>query len=300
MLLMIKPIEVTDSRLVSTNVDETDYAAWSSATTYALGARVVRTTTHRIYESAQGGNLNKTPEDNTPTWWLEVEATDKWKPFDGRISLRASSATAIWWRIKAPVRCNFVAVFGIITGTVRVRVYTSAGALRSDTTKTAGGFFPYGYTTWTNAFTGFEFYDSLAFMDLNIQADDEVRVDFADSTLHEVGEIVIGPAIPLGDALMDTKTGFIDYSTKERDYYGDVVKVKRPAGDRAEYVVRAVSMSVERLLRQLRSVRSTPAVFVTQTPETLGTMVYGYVRDPMIGAAGPTLGLYTLEVEGVT
>ena len=49
-LRVIKPLTVTDAMLVS-NAPETDYADWSATTAYALADRVVRTTTHRIYES---------------------------------------------------------------------------------------------------------------------------------------------------------------------------------------------------------------------------------------------------------
>ena len=49
-LRAIKPIPVVDAMLVS-NVPETDYPEWSSTTAYALMDRVVRTTTHKVYES---------------------------------------------------------------------------------------------------------------------------------------------------------------------------------------------------------------------------------------------------------
>ena len=59
-LKVIPPVLITDSILTSSNVAETDYAVWSSGTTYSTGQRVIVTTgVHKIYESLQNTNLNK-------------------------------------------------------------------------------------------------------------------------------------------------------------------------------------------------------------------------------------------------
>lgn len=81
---VLVPFVFTDSDLLYTTVSENDHAEWSSATTYALGARVIRTTanTHNIYESLQAGNLNKVPENTLGTWWVIVSKTNRWKIFD--------------------------------------------------------------------------------------------------------------------------------------------------------------------------------------------------------------------------
>ena len=80
---LLVPISFADSDLLYTNIPETG-GEWSSATTYALGARVIRTTatTHNIYESLQAGNLNKVPENTLGTWWVIVSKTNRWKLFD--------------------------------------------------------------------------------------------------------------------------------------------------------------------------------------------------------------------------
>ena len=59
-LKVIPPVTITDSILLSSSVPETDYAAWNSGTTYSIGNRVILTSTHKIYESLQNSNLNKT------------------------------------------------------------------------------------------------------------------------------------------------------------------------------------------------------------------------------------------------
>jgi hypothetical protein len=50
---LIEPIPITDAVLSSSNVAETDYPAWSAATAYALGNRVILTALHKIYEAVK-------------------------------------------------------------------------------------------------------------------------------------------------------------------------------------------------------------------------------------------------------
>ena len=63
---LIRPTTLTDAMLTSSTAPETDYPAWSSATAYAVGARVILTATHRRYEalaaSLFSGSANSTAE----------------------------------------------------------------------------------------------------------------------------------------------------------------------------------------------------------------------------------------------
>jgi hypothetical protein len=100
------PIELTDTDLLYTDVTEDDYAVWNSGTTYAAGDRVIRTTstTHKVYESLQGSNLNKTPESE-PTWWIEVAATNRWRCLDQTLFQRTtvSGTMRYYWALPDPV-----------------------------------------------------------------------------------------------------------------------------------------------------------------------------------------------------
>ncbi|WP_285303354.1 hypothetical protein, partial [Klebsiella pneumoniae] len=80
-LKVIPPLSITDSILTSSNVAETDYATWSSGTTYNIGDRVryVSTNIHKVYESLRVTNLNHDPTTDTssPPYWIEVSATNR-------------------------------------------------------------------------------------------------------------------------------------------------------------------------------------------------------------------------------
>ena len=78
----IKPVSISDATLISSTIAETDYSAWSSGTTYALGDKVILTSTHRVYESLQAANTNHNPTEAASTWWLDIGPTNRWAMFD--------------------------------------------------------------------------------------------------------------------------------------------------------------------------------------------------------------------------
>jgi hypothetical protein len=86
--------------LASSSLPETDYAAWSAATTYALGDRVISTVTHRIYESAAGSNLNKDPTNilnrsGATIWWVDIGPTNTWAMLDDVNNTQSTGTTPI-------------------------------------------------------------------------------------------------------------------------------------------------------------------------------------------------------------
>lgn len=44
---LIQPTTVTDAILTSSNVPETDYAAWVNSTSYTIGQKVIVVATHK-------------------------------------------------------------------------------------------------------------------------------------------------------------------------------------------------------------------------------------------------------------
>ena len=73
---ILKPITLTDSILVSTNVHEVAPAIYNSGTAYALGAfcHVVNGLALDIYESKQAANTGHAPA-SSPTWWQYRSST---------------------------------------------------------------------------------------------------------------------------------------------------------------------------------------------------------------------------------
>jgi pimeloyl-ACP methyl ester carboxylesterase len=90
---LIRPTTLTDAMLTSSTAPETDYPAWSSATAYAVGARVILTATHRRYE-ALAASTNVSPSTD-PTKWLDLGPTNRWAMFDARVGTATSRAASL-------------------------------------------------------------------------------------------------------------------------------------------------------------------------------------------------------------
>lgn len=115
---IIPPIPVTDAILVSSTVAEDDAPAYSAATTYAAGDKVI--SSHRVYESAQAANTGHSVLD--PTWWTDIGPTKRWAPFDQAIGTYCTGASPIEIVLAPAQNTNAVALIDVSgIDTVRVR-----------------------------------------------------------------------------------------------------------------------------------------------------------------------------------
>lgn len=126
---VLQTLTITDSILTSSTVAEADYAAWSNATTYALGDRVIVLSSHKIYQSLQAGNLNHDPlldtqndPDNLPVWWVEVSATNKWKLFDGLRNNQTIDASPMTYVITPTTVTDAIALLNLDANSINVTV----------------------------------------------------------------------------------------------------------------------------------------------------------------------------------
>lgn len=131
----IRPITLTTANLTASNVAETDYAAWSSGTTYTLGQRAIYVVgeNHWVVESLQAGNLNHTPTGlTTDTWWLKVGNTNRWRMFDQSVNSQTSNANTISTTFTAAGRVDSVALLNISAASVRIKMTDLTGAPRTN------------------------------------------------------------------------------------------------------------------------------------------------------------------------
>lgn len=66
---------------------------------------------HRIYESLEAANLGNFPP-TSPTKWVEVGATNRWRVFDNRIQDQASQAASMQWVIE-PGPIDSIALYNL-------------------------------------------------------------------------------------------------------------------------------------------------------------------------------------------
>lgn len=126
------PVTIADANFDASNVPETDYTAWSSATAYGVGDRVIITgTTHLIYECLIA-HTNKSPlvtanlYPAVGAFWITVGATNRWRPFDKKLSSLTTKSGDIAYRLlMTAALVDTVAFFGVTGGSVQVIVYNT-------------------------------------------------------------------------------------------------------------------------------------------------------------------------------
>lgn len=132
---IMAPVAITAAMITSTSISPEDpTAVFAGGTTYAKGARVHSTTTHRVYESLQASNTGNDPTVDSnrfdatgaPTWWWEVGPTNAWAMFDGMISTQ-SFDTATLSVTLTPGAFNGFAMFGLDGDHIHIVVKDAPG-----------------------------------------------------------------------------------------------------------------------------------------------------------------------------
>lgn len=296
---MIAPIVVTDATMASSTVPETDYAAWASGTTYALGQRVIVVATHSVYESVQASNTNHNPTtDTTSTWWIRVGATNRWRAFDQRTGQATTRADSIEYQITLPSICTAVALVGLKAGSVRVRIINGGSTIHDETRELTDDS---GISSWFTYFTyAPEYSERAVFENLPGYAGSTLRINIiATGGTAQVGEIIPGKLIQFGTTLVDTEISFEDMSIRERDDFGNVFIVERAAYDVITFRFAIPVGGEDRVRRAIRDTRAKPAFFYSDATLATGSglAVFGLARPLRIPLQSAGVSVATLETE---
>jgi hypothetical protein len=302
-IAVVEPVTITDAMLTSTNVPETDYAAWNSGTTYSLGARVILTSTHKVYESLQNTNLNKDPVIE-PNWWIEVSPTNRWKVFDTANSTQTlnpgGTPPTITYQLTPGQAINAIGVLNIIGGAELVITMTDPvyGEVYADTVDLSA--IPPTPDWWAFFFAQRRAPTQHVATDIPTFPSAVLSIEMTGTADLAVGVIMIGQQqrFSLG-VRQGARVGIQDYSRKETNDFGDTVLVRRPFARRANFDMLIGKAEVDPLQNFLSDVRAKPCLWIG-TEEYESTIVYGFYKNFDILIAYPEHSECSLEIEGLT
>jgi hypothetical protein len=297
---VITPLTITNSILTASNVSEDDHAEWSSATTYASGDRVIVIgTDHKIYESLQGSNLNKDPTDpDNFDWWLEVSATNRWKAFDQKLADRVTNTDTITYSFEPVSVMGGISFFNLDAGSVNVVLNDGTADVYDETVELQE---TYNVADWYTYF--FEDIitrgEAIFFLPPYRDATISVTIDNTGGTAG-VGQIVLGKLLDLGLTQYGTSVSIRDFSTKERDPFGNPIVLERAFAQRADFDVAVNTQEIRRIQAVLSDFRAKPLVWIGNEDPSFGTIIYGFYREFDISIDTPSLSYAFIEVEGLT
>lgn len=234
---ILVPITVTDAMLSSSTIAEpaAGETAWNAATSYTVGTRAIRATTHRIYENLIAGVDATLPEDattgNTPRW-MDVGPTNRWACFDNLVNTQSSIVTPMTYVLR-PGFFNALAFYGLDGATVSVSVkdapggsviYTYTGDLQEP---------PPDWYEWL--FSPIKLLSKLVLHGITPYPDAELTLSITagSGVTVKAGIVVVGDYVPLmGDADWGgTECGAtaepVTYSYINTDIYGTTKIVRR-------------------------------------------------------------------------
>lgn len=276
-LSVLAPVEIDGVMLVSSTAPESDYPAWSAATTYAKGARCISTAAHRIYESVVDGNINKDPtntanQSGAAPAWLDIGPTNRWAMFDGEVSTQTVLPSPLTVVLR-PGSVNGLYLAGLDAGaidiTVRdapggVIVYQYSGQLEGSQPADYDEYFFDGFKPLTDFLAnGFDQYSS---------SEVTVTLSSAGGTVR-CGVLAVGSLRALGRTQRGAKAKPKSYSYIKTDEFGVTsIKRRKKAKDMTATALVEISEAntVTELITELLDV---PAVWIgTGLPE------YGFLR----------------------
>lgn len=294
---LIPPIQIADAQFVSSTVVEADYAEWSAGTAYTAGDRVIVAAAHRCYE-ALAATTGDAPV-SSPTKWLDIGATNRWRMFDDRVGTQTQDTASIVVEIE-PGIVNALVLLNVSAAEVRVTMTDATDGVVFD--RTYGLYDATGINDWyPYFFDDIRRKTSLVVTGMPAYRGATIRVELTDgpATTVSVGALIVGKQQVFAEAVRTgASVGIQDYSRKEADDFGNYYVVERAYAKRARWSFVLANTEIDRLQQALAAVRATPAVFIGAEKYD-ATLLYGFYRDFDIVISYPTLSECSIEIEGL-
>jgi hypothetical protein len=288
--------------MLTSSVPEDDYDEYDAGDTYALGDRVISTTTHRIYESLQAGNLgNPLPaaDEVSTEWWLNVSATNRWKMFDNSITSQTTAADVLATAIQTVGRVDSVAILNASARTARIImedatagvVYDETYSLIDDSGIT--DYYEYFFEEVTRV-------PNYSVQDLPLYANTQVSVILQDEGATVLcGALVVGLSRTFGSTQLGASLGIQDYSVKITDDFGNRTILERSFNDTQSIQVFVENANLDYLKKLLAEFRATPIVYIGS--DSYGSMIiYGFYKDFSFVITYTDHSILNIEIEGLT
>lgn len=294
---VIKPITITDGMVLSNNIAPSPQPVWDIATAYSVNDEVQVASNHTIYNCnvANTGQdpLEETVDGNGDRYWIEISPTNDWAVFDGRTRKKSVNASSIELEILPNKLFTSLAILNLKGETLTVvATSASAGIVYNKTFDLR-----LLVDNWIDFyFSEIESIDNIVKLDLPAYYDMTLDFLLEGTGDVEVGEIILGRAVRIGELQYGSSAGLADYSTKEFDLFGDPYIVERGYNDTFQYDVWMDAKQTYNIKKLLTQFRAKPLVYVGN-PEYQETVIYGFYKNLNAVLEDVSISSMLLEVE---
>ena len=300
---VVPGIEITPEKMIINALPDSDYAAWSAVTAYAVGDFV---TIDRINYQALVAHTNRNPVTDTvsPAAWQNLGWVNKYRMFNKnigntwKIGTYTSAAEVIDFTVRPGKRINAIGLVGVRASSVRI-IMTVPGVTDPVYDKTFAMSLKAGGSWYQYYFGQFTTKDNLAEFDLPPFNNADIRVIVsAPGGTARVGMMVVGWAKTIGTAVYGTSLGRKKYSTLKEEFDGSMTITPRGRRKSIDFQVVLQADQISSVQRTLDEVDDTPALYVGSSNLDY-TVIVGIFDDFDTGLPTYNRGEYTLKVRSL-
>lgn len=306
-MITADPIEITDSMITNSTVPypDTGETAWVSGTIYAKGAKVsylINGVYHR-FESLQDSNQAHPPEKypNENQWWLDLGYVNKLAAFQNDRNTQTVTTSPYVVSIDPNARFGAIAVGNVQADTITIEVLSGAEVIHTQTKKLKARNV-YDWFSWTYE----PFYQSTGtvFTNLPINANNTFKITISDgSGTVKIGSIIAGLPLDIGRAQYGTGIRRQNFSTFERDEFGETKITIRRNIPRVSYsliIDKKKVNNVQRLLDKLNGIVTFFAGIVeTEHGYFDSVFLVGLYKDVSYSLDFPDYARADIEIEAI-
>jgi hypothetical protein len=273
--------------------------AWTSGA-YVTGNIIYVAAEHRLYVALQNGT-NKPPIAN-PTYWEDIGPTMKYAMFDTLRNTASYEGSAITVQITPGIRCDTVGLVGLEADTARVWI-TSGGVTIHDETK---DLLTHSYVgDWYEYFTmSFRRQTAALFDNLPAITDMIINVTLSKTVGNVIcGGLIVGTAIDLGVTQFNPEIDTANFSTIDRDTYGNSVLIPRRSVPKTTQVTWLPKDRLDDALAAKSLLNAVPALWAGITDDTnkyfQSLVICGIFKRMVFNLAHPNTVILTIDLEEV-
>lgn len=302
-MLIIQPVVMTDAMLVSSTVPENDFTGpWNPATNYTAGQKVVRATTHRVYENKLAGVDATLPESATTTRWQDIGPTSRWAMFDDEVGSVTRGPSPLTVVLK-PGQVGGLALLEL-EGVEQVQLrYLSATGGTLVYTRDIDMEEAQILDVWDWFFLPYELGTDVLVSDLPPYADGELTITLIGPGTVGCGVCKVGPYLEVGETELGFSVGIESYSRKTKNAFGRYQFKKSTQRDYAKTMDISVEMpraAFNRVFRTLAKLLDVPCIYVLDDGEGLeAAALYGIYLDFSIVADLQLVYVCNLNIESL-
>lgn len=299
-LAIVTGVAITDAMMLASNVPETDYTEYNSATTYNLGDRAITAATHTVWQSVFAtAQSNHTPS-TSPTYWTAVSSTNKWKSFDLLNSTQTAKSSSITYQLRPGVAYGFLAFLnltGIVSAQVQI-VDPTYGAVYNNTVSLPSNPGSSAWYSWF--FAPKQVPTQLILTDIPSFPNADTYITLTGTSVLAVGVIMLGIGTTFGVGIKyGASLGIQDYSRKDKNAFGDTVLVQRAFAKRGTFDMYLAKAEVDPFINLATSLRATPCLFMAGDQYD-NMAIFGFYKEFKVLINYSQHSDCTLDIEGLT